>query len=32
VEQFPNLVYLVLGETHPKVRAKEGEAYREFLR
>jgi glycosyltransferase involved in cell wall biosynthesis len=31
VEQFPNLVYLVLGETHPKVRAKEGEAYREFL-
>lgn len=31
VEQFPNLVYLVLGETHPKVRAREGEAYREFL-
>ena len=31
VEQFPNLVYLVLGETHPKVRAQEGEAYREFL-
>jgi glycosyltransferase involved in cell wall biosynthesis len=31
VEQFPNLVYMVLGETHPKVRAKEGEAYREFL-
>ena len=31
VEQFPNLVYLVLGETHPKVRAHEGEAYREFL-
>ncbi|MGQ9656994.1 MAG: glycosyltransferase family 4 protein [Fimbriimonadales bacterium] len=31
VEPFPNLVYLVLGETHPKVRAKEGEAYREFL-
>ncbi|MDW8107457.1 MAG: glycosyltransferase family 4 protein [Armatimonadota bacterium] len=31
VEQFPNLMYLVLGETHPKVRAREGEAYREFL-
>jgi glycosyltransferase involved in cell wall biosynthesis len=31
VEQFPNLVYMVLGETHPKVRAQEGEAYREFL-
>ncbi|MDW8106703.1 MAG: glycosyltransferase family 4 protein [Armatimonadota bacterium] len=31
VGQFPNLVYLVLGETHPKVRAREGEAYREFL-
>lgn len=32
VEQFPNLVYMVLGETHPKVRAHEGESYREFLR
>jgi len=31
VEPFPNVVYLVLGETHPKVRAREGEAYREFL-
>ncbi|MCS6919210.1 MAG: glycosyltransferase family 4 protein [Fimbriimonadales bacterium] len=31
VEQFPNVVYLVLGETHPKVRAHEGESYREFL-
>ncbi|MDM7460364.1 MAG: glycosyltransferase family 4 protein [bacterium] len=31
VEQFPNLVYMVLGETHPKVRAQEGESYREFL-
>ncbi|MCS7208726.1 MAG: glycosyltransferase, partial [Fimbriimonadales bacterium] len=30
-EQFPNVVYLVLGETHPKVRAQEGESYREFL-
>lgn len=31
VEQFPNLVYMVLGETHPKVRAQEGESYRAFL-
>ncbi|MER3558931.1 MAG: glycosyl transferase family 1 [Armatimonadota bacterium] len=31
VKQFPNVVYLVLGETHPKVRAREGEAYREML-
>ncbi len=31
VERFPNAVYLVLGETHPKVRAKEGEEYRESL-
>ncbi len=31
VEQFPNVVYLVLGETHPKVRAQEGEQYREML-
>ncbi|GIV10328.1 MAG: glycosyl transferase family 1 [Fimbriimonadales bacterium] len=31
VEQFPNVVYLVLGETHPKVRTQEGESYREFL-
>jgi len=31
VQQFPNVVYLVLGETHPKVRAQEGEQYREML-
>ncbi len=31
VERFPNVVYMVLGETHPKVRAKEGEEYREML-
>ena len=31
VKQFPNVVYLILGETHPKVRAREGEEYREML-
>lgn len=31
LERFPNTVYLVLGETHPKVRTQEGETYREFL-
>lgn len=32
VEKFPDTYYLVLGETHPKVRAHEGESYREFLK
>jgi glycosyltransferase involved in cell wall biosynthesis len=31
VEQYPDLTYLVLGTTHPHVRATEGEAYRESL-
>lgn len=31
VERYPSVRYLVLGETHPKVRAHEGESYREFL-
>ncbi len=31
VKQFPNALYLVLGETHPKVRAREGEQYRQML-
>jgi polysaccharide biosynthesis protein PslF len=31
VEEFPELVYLVVGETHPGVRAEMGEAYREQL-
>ena len=30
-EKYPNLVYLVIGETHPVVREKEGEAYRNNL-
>lgn len=31
VEKYPNALYLVLGETHPGVRAWEGEAYRNHL-
>ncbi len=31
VRHFPNVVYLVLGETHPKEREKRGEVYRAFL-
>ncbi len=31
VEQFPQLLYLVLGETHPNVYRSEGESYRREL-
>jgi polysaccharide biosynthesis protein PslF len=31
VERHPNALYLVLGETHPGVRAWEGESYRNHL-
>ena len=31
VEKFPNLLYIIVGETHPVVRKKEGERYRNFL-
>lgn len=31
VERHPEVLYLVLGETHPEVRRKLGEAYREHL-
>lgn len=31
VEKFPNLIYLIIGETHPNVRKGEGERYRNFL-
>jgi len=31
VDEFPDLVYLVAGETHPGVRAQMGEAYRDQL-
>jgi glycosyltransferase involved in cell wall biosynthesis len=31
VKKYPNLVYLVIGETHPIVRKCQGEEYRNFL-
>jgi glycosyltransferase involved in cell wall biosynthesis len=31
VKKYPNILYLVIGETHPKVREKEGEKYRNKL-
>jgi len=31
LSRFPNLVYIVLGATHPNVLEEEGEAYRESL-
>ncbi|HWA51839.1 MAG TPA: glycosyltransferase [Patescibacteria group bacterium] len=31
VKQFPDVVYLILGETHPVVRLQEGESYRNEL-
>ncbi|MEK7510411.1 MAG: glycosyltransferase [Patescibacteria group bacterium] len=30
-KRFPNVLYLILGITHPVVRRKEGEQYRNFL-
>ena len=32
VEQHPNVLYLVIGETHPMVRKREGERYRNYLK
>ncbi len=31
IKQFPNLVYLIIGKTHPEVTKLEGETYRNFL-
>ncbi|TSA27779.1 MAG: glycosyltransferase [Bacteroidetes bacterium] len=31
VKQFPNVVFLILGKTHPEVKKNEGEKYRESL-
>ncbi len=31
VKRFPNILYLIVGETHPVVRKNEGENYRNFL-
>ena len=32
VSQYPDLVYLVLGATHPMVKKNQGEAYRQYLK
>ncbi|MBE0647158.1 MAG: glycosyltransferase [Bacteroidales bacterium] len=32
VKQFPEVVFLILGKTHPEVKKHEGEKYRESLR
>ena len=32
VKKYPNLVYLVIGETHPTIREEEGEEYRRWLK
>jgi len=31
VNKFPEIIYLIIGETHPQVRKKEGESYRNKL-
>ena len=31
IKKFPNLIYLIIGQTHPVVRKREGEKYRSFL-
>ena len=32
VSQYPDLIYLVLGATHPMVKKTQGEAYRQYLK
>ncbi|HWQ47519.1 MAG TPA: glycosyltransferase family 4 protein, partial [Methanosarcina sp.] len=32
VSQYPDLVYLILGATHPMVKKNQGEAYRQYLK
>src|SRR3989344_8475421 len=31
IKKFPNLLYLIIGQTHPEVLKQEGEKYRDFL-
>jgi len=31
VEKHPNILYLIIGETHPVIRRREGEEYRNYL-
>ena len=32
VNQYPDLIYLILGATHPTIKKKFGEAYRQYLK
>ena len=32
VKKFPEVIYLIIGATHPNIKKKEGESYREFLK
>ena len=32
ITKFPNIIYLIIGKTHPEVYKREGEKYREFLK
>ena len=32
INQYPDLVYLILGATHPMIKKKYGEAYRQYLK
>ena len=32
ITQYPGLVYLILGATHPMIKKKDGEAYRQYLK
>jgi hypothetical protein len=32
VEKYPSVLYLIIGETHPHIREREGERYRKFLK
>ena len=32
IHQYPDLVYLILGATHPMIKKKYGEAYRQYLK
>ncbi len=32
ITQYPDLVYLILGATHPMIKKKDGEAYRQYLK
>lgn len=31
IDKFPELLYVIIGETHPQVRKREGESYRNML-